>query len=292
MTVELRLLTDPLCPWSWASEPKRRRLAWEFGESLNERLVMGGLARRYGPAYRDEEGAIGSGPDCFADLITHWLDVAAETGMPLDPRLWTRGRPTSSYPACIAVKAATEQGNPAASRYLRRIREGLFLERRKLDHPEALVAEAETAGLDVERFRLDLSSNAILEAFGADLDEAREIPEQARAEGAVKRTEERERVSFPTAVFVAPDASRRAVFGWQPYEAYRRAALDAGATPAGEPELEPLAAIERFGRCAPPELEALTGHPRPVLEAELWALAREWRLRPVPALTGTMWERA
>jgi hypothetical protein len=32
------------------------------------------------------------------------------------------------------------------------------------------------------------------------------------------------------------------------------------------------------------------GRPRPVIEAELWGLAREWRLRPVRVLTGTLWE--
>ena len=67
-----------------------RRLMWEFGDQLRFVWVMGGLARKYGPDYRDEEGGIGSGPDCFADLMAHWLDVGAETGMPIDPRLWTR----------------------------------------------------------------------------------------------------------------------------------------------------------------------------------------------------------
>jgi hypothetical protein len=41
------------------------------------------------------------------------------------------------------------------------------------------------------------------------------------------------------------------------------------------------------------ELAALAGdRPLPVLEAELWAAAKEWRLKPVRALTGTLWERA
>ena len=47
-------------------------------------------------------------------------------------------------------------------------------------------------------------------------------------------------------------------------------------------------AIGLFGRCATRELEELTGRPRPVLEAELWALARDWRLRPVGVLGGTL----
>jgi hypothetical protein len=53
-----------------------------------------------------------------------------------------------------------------------------------------------------------------------------------------------------------------------------------------------MEAIERFGRCATREVQELTGRPRPPVEAELWALAAEWRLRPVPALTGTLWEPA
>src|SRR5919106_4225924 len=153
MPIEVRYYTDPACIWSWGGEPKLRRLMWEFGGELRFTWVMGGLARSYGPAYRDEEGRIGSGPDCFADLMAHWLDVAAETRMPCDPRLWTQSRITSTYPVCMAVKAAAEQGAEAASAYLRRAREGIVVERKRLDHTEALVAEAGPAGLDAGRVR-------------------------------------------------------------------------------------------------------------------------------------------
>ena len=84
MPVEVRYYTDPACSWSWASEPKLRRLMWEFGDQLSFVWVMGGLAREYGPDYRDEEGGIGSGPDCFADLMAHWIDIQARSGMPFD----------------------------------------------------------------------------------------------------------------------------------------------------------------------------------------------------------------
>jgi protein-disulfide isomerase-like protein with CxxC motif len=266
-----------------------RRLMWEFGDQLRFVWVMGGLARKYGSDYRDEEGGIGSGPDCFADLMAHWLDVGAETGMPIDPRLWTKSPIGSTYPACQGVKAAAEQGPEAAYRYLRRLREGLMLERKKLDHPEALVGEAAAAGLDTGRFRIDLASNAITEAFAADLDEVRNPPPEAREAGGVRRTERHERVSFPSTVFTGDDGSRRGVWGRGPYDAYREAASAAGAAP-GEGRAEPVEAVERFGRCATRELEELTGKPRPVLEAELWALARDWKLKSVPVLGGTLWE--
>jgi hypothetical protein len=192
----------------------------------------------------------------------------------------------------MAVKAAAEQGSELGYRYLRRLREGLMTERRKLDHPEALIAEARPAGLDVERFRIDLTSNAITEAFAADLDEVRDIPDAARDAGAVSETEGRERVSFPSAIFVGADGERRGVWGTQPYRAYREAALAAGAAAVNDAPLEPPAAVERFGRLATREAEVLAERPRPLVEAELWRLATEWTLRPGDVLTGTIWEKA
>jgi predicted DsbA family dithiol-disulfide isomerase len=278
MAVELRYYTDPACEWSWASEPKLRRLMWEFGEGLRPRWVMGGLARTLEPADH-------------ADHLEGWLDVAAQSGMPLDPRIWVQNPISSTYPACQAVRAACEQGPEAGYRYLRRLREGLFCDQRKLDHAAALLAEAGPAGIDRQRFEIDLRSHAITEAFGADLDEVRDPPAEAIAAGQVKELPGGgARLSFPSAVFVSPSGDRHGVYGFQPYEAYREAALAAGASPATDGRPEPLQAIAHFGRCATREIEELTGRPRPVVEAELWALAREWRLRAVPVLTGTLWE--
>jgi putative protein-disulfide isomerase len=290
MPVEVRYYTDPGCSWSWGAEPMIRRLLWEFGDQLRFVWVMGGLARQYGPDYRDEEGGIGSGSDCFADLMAHWLEVGAETGMPIDPRLWTQNPIASTYPACQAAKAAAEQGPDAALRYLRRLREGLMIERRKLDHAEALVGEAGAAKLDQERFRIDLASHAITEAFAADLDEVRNPPPEAREANGVRRTERHERLALPSALFIGEAGSRHGVWGWRPYDAYRAAAIAAGAEVAEERRPEPIEAIERFGRCATRELAELTGKPEPVLQAELWSLARDWKLKPVAVLGGTIWE--
>ena len=64
-----------------------------------------------------------------------------------------------------------------------------MFERRKLDHPEALLAAARGTGLDRPRFEIDLFSEAITEAFAADLDEVRGPPDAAReaARGAQDR---------------------------------------------------------------------------------------------------------
>ena len=53
-----------------------------------------------------------------------------------------------------------------------------------------------------------------------------------------------------------------------------------------------LEAIERFGRMAAKEVEAVCDLPEPGAHAALWGLASEWKLRPLRVLTGYLWEPA
>ncbi len=279
MSVEVRYYSDPACTWSWAAEPALRRLLWEFEGQLDFVWAMGGLARHFG-----------SGHDCYADLMSHWLNVAARTGMPCDPRLWTEAPISSSFPACVAVEAAAEQGWAAGYAYLRRLREGLLCFRRPLDERGRLVEEVAPAGLDVARFTDALDSGRAEAAFEAHVAEAREVPEEAREAGHTHVGEGHERLSFPSAVFIAESGERHGVYGYEPARAYREAALAAGATQVNSGPLPILEAIERFGRCAEPELALLSGLDQTGLRAQLWDYAEARELRPVPALTGTLWE--
>jgi predicted DsbA family dithiol-disulfide isomerase len=251
----VRYHTDPACPASWAVEPALRRLMVEFGADISITYVMAGLAREYAPPH--EQRAL------------DWLGWADRSAMPFDPVLWIEAPIRSSYPACMAVKAAAEQGTEAEARYLRALREGLMCFRRKLDAKEALVEEARRADLNVARFRIDLDSHAIVEAFGADLEASRGL-------------------SPPTLVF----EEGREVAGEASYDDWRAAALAAGARPAGDPAPDVLGALRRFGRMAGAEVEAVCDLPGTRANAELWRLAAEWRVGPVRVLTGVMWELA
>jgi len=289
VSVEVRYFSDPACTWSWAGEAALRRLSWEFDGELTFVWAMGGLARHFGSTYRDSEAGI-KGPDCFADLMSHWLNVAGRTGMPCDPRLWTEAPISSTFPACVAVEAASEQGWEAGYAYLRRVREGLLCFRRGLDRREALVEEARAAGLDAERFADAFDSGRAEAAFEAHREEARHVPQEARDAGKTSVTEGHERLSFPSAIFVAEDGTRHGVYGFQEAEAYRGAALAAGARQTYRGDLSPLDAVARFGRLALPEVEELCGLSRTAAQAVLWAHAEREKLQPVPALTGTLWQ--
>jgi len=250
VSVLLRWFSDPACARSWSAEPLKRRLQVEFGDGLAVRHVMGGLAR------------VVADPPYVA-----WLR-AAQDGMPVDPLLWAEGPIKSTYPACMAVKAAQEQGPEVADRYLRALREGIFCHRRKLDTSEALVEEARRVRLDAERFRVDLGSHAIVEAFGADL-------ERCRAHDS----------ELPFAVY----GDDRHVAGDAPLEEHRAAAIAAGGSGSGEdPGVEE--AFARFGSLALPEIALLCGLPTPRAATEVWRLVGEWKVRPVPVLAGHLFE--
>jgi predicted DsbA family dithiol-disulfide isomerase len=261
--VHVSYFTDPACPWSWAAEPGLRRLQAEFGTDLRFTYVMGGMAREFLDP---------------VETMRQVLDAAAASGMPTDPRLWLDAPPASSYPACQAVKAAADQGLDGA--YLRALREGLMVDRRKLDTFDALVDAARpVAGLDVERFAIDLRSHASLEALGADLERARDAAREGEA-----------RVPLPTFAVHAGAGSNGGGVRWV-YDGdaaeLRAAVLAAGATPQPLPGVEE--AVRRFGRISTAEIAAVCDRPVPPVAAELWRLASEWRLTPEQTLTGMLW---
>jgi predicted DsbA family dithiol-disulfide isomerase len=291
--VGVRYYSDPACPWSWAAEPFVRKLMVQFGDGLSWTFVMGGLAR-------DLKGSSGSpapvGSVQLRDrMIRAWLKVADQTGAPLDPVLWVENPIATTYRACMAVKAAADQAQDAGYRYLRRLREGLMCERRKLDHLEALVEEGRAVGLDVERFRVDLRSHGTTEAFADDLEETKAL---AGAEGSNPiSTDGVERCSrgaggapLPSIVFRGADGVDRLVSGLGRYEDYRGAAQAAGAQAADGrvPGAEEL--VARFGRVTTAEVEIVCELPGPRAGSELFRLAEQWRLRPQKVLTGYLWE--
>ena len=177
------------------------------------------------------------------ETLRHVLDASAASGMPVDGRLWLDAPPASSYPACQAVKAAAEQG------------------------------------LDVERFTIDLHSNASVEAFGADLERAR----AAGIDGAP-------RVDLPSFSLQGEDGKVHWLRdSWEPGP-LRAAAIAAGATPRPLPDLDE--ALRRFGSMAAAEVAAVCDMPGPRAPTALWQAASEWRARPEAVVAGELWSAA
>jgi putative protein-disulfide isomerase len=242
------IFTDPYCPWSWAVEPHLRRLEVEFGDRVRPSFVIVGLHRRI----EDPE-----------KLALAALDAGAESGMPVDARVFLRDPPASTHPAGLALHAVAEQdGGARVGAFLRRLREAIFVEGRRMDSAPALLdAARETGGLDLERLKLDFGSAAILEAFGADIERGRGVTTPAL------------------------EVDGRRVEGYVPYERWREAlGLEPAASRPGVEE-----ALRRWGALATPEVAAACDLPAPRAAAELWRLALEFRVRVRTVPGGELW---
>lgn len=263
--VHTRYYTDPCCPWSWALEPSFRRLLAEFGRSLQIEYVMAGM---------------GSSLDDPPSFVLEALQAGERSGMPVDVMLWLQDPPSSSNPACMAVKAADEQSR--AGSYLRRLREGFFCRGRKLDSADGLLSEARALPeLDLERFRIALASHGVLELLGADLEEARHVAPGERSEG-------QDRVKLPSLEFRDQDGQVHGVYGYSRYDTLREAARAAGAVAeTGAPSIEE--ALNRFGPMATVEVAEVCRLPGPTAPAALWKMASEWRVRPERCGGGDLW---
>lgn len=264
--VDATYFTDPYCPWSWAAEPVLRRLAVEFGDDVQITYVIGGMA----PALEDRVA-----------FATEWLNAGAASGMPVDPRSILGDPPAATHPAGLAVKAVAEQGDPGP--FLRRLREAIMVERRRLDRGDVLldVARETVPALRLDLLRVAFGSNAIVEALGADLERALAAGRQGGG-----------RVLLPTLHLRGNDGALHVVEGPQPYDRVREAAVQAGATPTGAAAPGVEEALRRFGSMATPEVAAACALPGPRAAAALWRLALEWRVTPRRVLGGELWRLA
>jgi len=208
--VEALYFTDPLCSWSWAFEPERRRLELQFGEAIYWRTVMGGMISDW-LSYSDPLNAV-SRP---AQMGPQWLHVKRLSGAEIDERIWVDDPPGSSYPACLAVKAAQLQGKEAGDHYLSRAREAVMRERRNIARTEVLLELAdeletgEALPFDAQLFRTDLDSEVAREAFRDDL----------------KETRYREVGRFPTLILRANGGRGILLAGYRPFDVLRSALL-------------------------------------------------------------------
>lgn len=168
---EISYFTDPLCCWSWAFEPQWRRLLYELKGKISYRYCMGGLL----PSWNHFHDSINSVTRPL-QMGPVWMHAKEVSGMPIDQNIWMRDPPASSYPACIAVKAAAMQSKGAEENMLRLLREAVMLEGKNIAKKEVIYEVAEKLSdiekaFDPEKFKSDFTGDEPLEAFRKDLAE-------------------------------------------------------------------------------------------------------------------------
>jgi len=108
---------DPLCWWSWGLEPVLQRLREVYGDQVKITYKMGGFAESIAE-WRKEYDVVED------KALRHWIaESISLTKNPIDIDYILKTRLESSWPACIAVKAAQIQDEVLAEKYFRSLME-------------------------------------------------------------------------------------------------------------------------------------------------------------------------
>jgi len=238
--------TDPISVWCWGCEPAIRRIEYRYAGSVEVTAVMGGLFEDFSPM-REYWSRMSGGK--WKEPVHGFLTaVAAQHRMPMDVEgmMATMDDFHSTWPGCIAVKAAEAAGAEGGRRYLRRLREAGLAEGRSIFRRDVQRAVAAEAGVDVDRFSDALGDGTAERAFRADLEECRKRGVQG----------------FPTFEVRRGMANLR-LEGYQSWESFDEAlrALD-GDLAARELAWDKPAVLDllrHYGQCATREVAAVFG---------------------------------
>lgn len=167
---EITFFTDPLCCWSWAFNEQVQKLVSNLEAEISVNYCMCGMIKDWKHS-ADHLHAIYK-PGQMAPL---WMQASEKLGISLNQLVWIKDPPSSSYPACIAVKAAEMQSEEAGKALFNKLCDALMLKGRNISEQEcimALAGELTQAGvpmLDIEQFEKDLKSKASRQKFKNDL---------------------------------------------------------------------------------------------------------------------------
>ena len=250
----LLYVTDPICSGCWAFEPTWRRLRHHYEDVVTVRTIYGGLLPGWA-GFSDP----GAGIAAPADVAPHWQDVAARTDQPINPEVWHTDPPSSSYPASKAAHIVRMLAPAVEERFLRRVREAVFLEARNVARRDVLVDCAAEAGIDAKAFSVLFDADAGADGLATDLRERQALGVR----------------QFPT-VLISTEAGQRPralVVGARPWADVESALLSALAIPGAKPATAPTidAALDAYRSGTTLEFATLLGLAPPQTESQLQA---------------------
>lgn len=137
-----------------------------------------------------------------------WMHASEVTRVKMRYDIWHLDPPSSSYPACIAVKTAGLQSDKAAEQYLFEMRRCMMEEALNISRAEILLSIAETVpGMDAKRFARDWNAGLGKQPFREDL-------KKARFHGIGR---------FPSLTFLDGAGKGSMIVGYRPFEVLEQA---------------------------------------------------------------------
>jgi putative protein-disulfide isomerase len=266
--VRIIYFTDPICSACWSIEPQLRKLLLEYGSHLRLEYHMGGLL----PSWDVYNAGGISKP---ADVAHHWEEMSRHFGMPIDGDVWLNDPLNSSYPPCIAYKAAELQGQVKATNFLRRLREMVFLEKKNITKWEHMKQAALESGLDTSQLSADYNGRA-QQLFREDLNLAGQFGVRG----------------FPAIYFRDSQNNQTTVYGFRPYADFEQAVLKMIPNAKKQSHrFEGGHIFFHYPTLTTIEYATLTGMSQTEAEKQLTGLETGGRVEKLQSKNGVLWKR-
>ncbi|WP_280769251.1 ClpXP adapter SpxH family protein [Salipaludibacillus daqingensis] len=269
--VEIYVFIDPLCPECWSLEPIIKKLQMEYSNYFKITTFLGNEIRSLNtPCGKNYHSIV-------QELAQSYNETSCRTGMPCDGDVWHENIMTTPYSAILAIKAAELQGKAIGSKYLRRVREALFLHKKNIAEEDVLISCArKVVGMDVEEFSKDLHSEVATKSLQND----------------AKTTSEMDVESLPTLVFFGDDVNEPGlkVQGLYNYDVY----VDIMSELIGKkPEKCPPISIEQFisfySLVAEKEISVVFDKSMKEVHKEMIKLQLKQKVEEIKTKQGSLW---
>ncbi|TFB15116.1 DsbA family protein [Filobacillus milosensis] len=265
--IEIYVFIDPLCPECWSLEPYIKKLAMEYGCYFKIRpIVSSNLTNLNNKPSKKSK-----------DLASYWEKTACRTGMSCDGDLWYENPVSSPSIVALAIKAAELQGQRLGSKFLRKLQEYLFLDKKNISNENVLFEIADKVNLDLDEFKKDIHSNTAKRALKCDWNLTCEMDVE----------------QLPTVVMFnrEHDADGLRVSGLYNYNIYLRAlfeTLGKKVQPTRKPSLEDF--LCHFEFVATKEVAVVFDWSIEKAEKELKKLVLKQKVKQVPVKYGMFWQ--
>ena len=209
--VTATLHTDPGCPWAYSALPALRVLDWRYGDQIDWRLVVIGLAET-------SEQYVARGYTT-GDRAVGWTDFRDRFGMPFAPS--PKVRVSATARGCRAIVAARILAPGSEWAVLRALQLANFTSPLLLDDDDQLRGVlAGVPGVDADDVVGRLDAPDVTDAYERDRAEARTAAgSPTELQGKTATTDGPVRYTAPSVVF-ARDGRILEAGGWQTIEAY------------------------------------------------------------------------
>ena len=200
--------TDPLCCWSWALEPHWKKLTAEYADRIEWQYVMAGMIPDWN-SYNDPLNAV-TRP---LQLGPVWMHASQVSGVHMDYSIWHKDPPSSSFPACVAVKCAALQSKVAGELMLDALRDSVMAQAQNISRESIIFSVAKRVEdnnpllFDIKKFEEAWRDGRGMNAFRDDLKQTRFLK--------IGR--------FPTITFSNGSSKGIMITGYRPYEIVKEA---------------------------------------------------------------------